>query len=75
MHRIVLFLLTLLLCGELAAQSSLYEREQQEKYRWVEYHKWKFKGKTYTALTSGQKCLVLMTRLEFGSLGSFNKWK
>ena len=26
MHRIVLFLLTLLLCGELAAQSSLYER-------------------------------------------------
>ena len=57
------------------SQSSLYEREQQEKYRWVEYHKWKFKGKTYTALTSGQKCLVLMTRVEFGLLGSYNKYK
>ena len=55
--------------------SSLYEREQQEKYRWVEYHKWKFKGKTYTALTSGQKCFVLMTRVEFGLLGSYNKYK
>ncbi len=52
-----------------------YNREQQEKYRWVEYHKWKFKARTFTALTSGVKCLVLMTRLEFGILGSFNKYK
>ena len=57
------------------AMSSLYEREQQEKYKWVEYHKWKFKAKTYTALTSGQKCFVLMTRVEFGLLGSYNKYK
>lgn len=56
-------------------KSPNYNREQQEKYRWVEYHKWKFKGRTFTALTGGQKCLVLMTRLEFGILGSFNKWK
>ena len=56
-------------------KSPNYNKEQQEKYRWVEYHKWKFKGRTFTALTSGQKCLVLMTRLEFGLLGSFNKWK
>ena len=56
-------------------KSANYNREQQEKYRWVEYHKWKFKGRTFTALTGGQKCLVLMTRLEFGILGSFNKWK
>ena len=49
--------------------------EQQEKYRWIEYNKWKFKAKTYTALTSGQKCLVLMTRVEFGLLGSYNKHK
>lgn len=54
--------------------SSTYEREQQEKYRWIEYHKWKFKSKTYTALTSGAKCFVLMTRVEFGLLGSFNKY-
>ena len=56
-------------------KSANYNREQQEKYRGVEYHKWKFKGRTFTALTGGQKCLVLMTRLEFGILGSFNKWK
>ena len=57
------------------SKSATYNKEQQEKYRWVEYHKWKFKGRMFTALTSGQKCLVLMTRLEFGLLGSFNKWK
>ena len=48
---------------------------QQEKYRWVEYHKWKFKAKTYTALTNGQKCFVLMTRVELGLLGAYNKYK
>ncbi len=57
------------------SNSKTYEQEQQEKYRWVEYHKWKFKSKTYTALTSGTKCFVLMTRVEFGILGSFNKYK
>ena len=52
-----------------------YQAEQQEKYRWIEYHKWKFKSKTYTALSSGAKCFVLMTRVELGILGSFNKDK
>ena len=52
-----------------------YQAELQEKYRWIEYHKWKFKSRTYTALTGGQKCLVLMTRAEFGILGSYNKDK
>ncbi len=55
--------------------SPTYVDEQQEKYRWIEYHKWKFKSKTYTALTSGQKCFVLMTRVELGILGSYNKYK
>ena len=55
--------------------SPTYSREQQEKFRWVEYHKWKFKAKTYTALSGGQKCFVLMTRVEFGLLGSYNKYK
>jgi outer membrane protein insertion porin family len=41
----------------------------------VEYHKWKFKSRTYTALSDGQKCFVLMTRVEFGLLGSYNKYK
>ncbi len=56
-------------------QSATYVDEQQEKYRWVEYHKWKFKSKTYTALTGGTKCLVLMTRVELGLLGYYNKYK
>ena len=56
-------------------QSATFNAEQQEKYRWVEYHKWKFKARTFTALTSGQKCFVLMTRFEFGLLGSYNKYK
>ena len=57
------------------ALSKNYAKEQQDKYRWVEYHKWKFKSKTYTALTNGAKCFVLMTRVEFGILGSYNKYK
>jgi outer membrane protein insertion porin family len=52
-----------------------YNAEQQEKYRWVEYHKWKFKTRTFTALTDGQKCFVLMTRIEAGLLGKYNKDK
>ena len=56
-------------------QSSTFLAEQQEKYKWVEYHKWKFKAKTYTALSGGQKCFVLMTRVEFGLLGSYNRFK
>ncbi len=52
-----------------------FQREQQEKYRWIEYHKWKFKSRTFTALTASQKCLVLMTRAEIGILGSYNKNK
>ncbi len=56
-------------------RSATYTQEQQEKYRWVEYHKWKFKSRTYTALTGGTKCLVLMTRVELGLLGYYNKYK
>lgn len=56
-------------------QSATYLAEQQEKFKWVEYHKWKFKAKTYTALSGGQKCFVLMTRVELGLLGSYNPYK
>ena len=55
--------------------SATYEDEQREKYRWIEYHKWKFKSRTFTSLTEGQKCLVLMTRVELGILGSYNSHK
>lgn len=42
----------------------------QEKYRWVEYHKWKFTVEWYTELANK---LVLMTRTGFGYLGNYNK--
>ncbi len=55
------------------------EKDQQKMYRWIEYHKWKFKAKTFTPLTpmgnEKQRTLVLMTRAEFGFLGSYNKYK
>ena len=52
-----------------------YSKEQQEKYHWIEYHKWKFKARTFTALSSSQKCFVLVTRVELGLLGSYNRNK
>lgn len=52
-----------------------YKRELQEKFRWIEYHKWKFKARTFTQLSPGNKCLVLMTRVEFGLLGHYNQYK
>ena len=52
-----------------------YNSELQDKYRWIEYHKWKVKTRTFTPLTNGQKCLVLMTRVELGILGCYNSAK
>lgn len=57
------------------ANSATFQDEQQDKYRWIEYHKWKFKFRNFTALTGGQKCFVLMSRVEFGLLGSYNRYK
>lgn len=56
-------------------QSASYQREAQEKYRWIEYHKWKLKFRTFTALSSAVKTPVLMTRVEFGILGAYNRYK
>ena len=52
-----------------------YQDELAEKFKWIEYYKIKFHSKTYTALAGGDKCPVLMTRVDFGFLGSFNKNK
>jgi len=45
----------------------------QEKYKWIEYHKWTFTGKMFTPLTANDKSLVLMTRAMFSYLGHYNK--
>ena len=42
----------------------------QDRYRWIEYHKWSFKGAVYTKLIGD---LVLMARAQFGYLGYYNR--
>ena len=42
----------------------------QDRYRWIEYHKWSFKGAVYTKLVGD---LVLMARAQFGYLGYYNR--
>lgn len=45
---------------------------EEERYRFIEYHKWKFTGKVFTPLSRDSK-LVLMARAEFGYLGHYNE--
>ncbi len=64
--------------GYYTSTGSITQDNRNKLYNWVEYHKWKFKAKTYTALMDYQahpKCLVLMSRIEFGLLGHYNKYK
>lgn len=42
----------------------------QDKYQWIEYHKWTFKAAVYTQLVGD---LVLMTRAQFGFLGYYSE--
>ncbi|MDQ1769659.1 outer membrane protein assembly factor BamA [Labilibaculum sp. A4] len=51
------------------------DRDNQKRYKWIEYHKWVFKGKMYTSLLNSTDKLVLYTGTEFGYLGYFNKDK
>ncbi|MGM0612004.1 MAG: outer membrane protein assembly factor BamA [Bacteroidota bacterium] len=41
-----------------------------EKFKWVEYHKWKFKSSWYTSLAGD---LVASMRTKFGFLGLYNR--
>lgn len=42
----------------------------EERYKWIEYHKWTFKSKMYTQIIGD---LVLETRIDFGFVGYYNK--
>ncbi len=42
----------------------------QDRYKWIEYHKWSFKGSVFTKLFDD---LVLMARAQFGYLGYYNR--
>jgi outer membrane protein insertion porin family len=41
-----------------------------QRYKWIEYHKWKFNAANYVKLVGD---LVLMTRAQFGFLGYYNR--
>ena len=43
--------------------------DDQEKYKWIEYYKWKWKSTWYTSFANK---LVLGTRIEMGLLGAYN---
>ncbi|MEC3905771.1 POTRA domain-containing protein [Tamlana sp. 2201CG12-4] len=51
-----------------AAQARIAEIDQ-ERYKWLEFYKVKFKGDWYTQIT---KDLVLRPSIEFGFLGAYN---
>ncbi|HAG16789.1 MAG TPA: outer membrane protein assembly factor BamA [Bacteroidales bacterium] len=42
----------------------------EDKYKWVEYHKWKMKANFFSSIFGD---LVLSTRAQFGFLGYYNK--
>ena len=46
------------------------QQTSQNRYKWIEYHKWSFKGAIYTKLIGD---LVLMARAQFGYLGYYNR--
>ena len=46
----------------------------EERYHWIEYHKWQLKSKWFFPLTNNQN-LVLMAAAEMGYLGHYNKNK
>ena len=47
------------------------EWSSANRYKWIEYHKWKFSGAVYTKL--GNTDFVVMSRAQFGFLGYYNR--
>ena len=59
--------------AEQAELNSQREVLEEERFKWLEYYKVKFKGDWYTTLMgSGDKSLVLRANAELGFLGSYN---
>lgn len=46
--------------------------KDREKYRWIEFHKWKFKGRVFMPLDKNEK-FVLYTGVQYGYLGYYDK--
>ncbi len=53
--------------------SSLETITDKEKYKWIEYHKWRFNAEWFVSLTRSKKFpLVLRFAAKFGFLGKYN---
>lgn len=46
----------------------------EERYKWIEFHKWHLKAQWFVALSRNQN-LVLMAKAEMGYLGNYNRNK
>ncbi len=58
-----------------ALSESQTQEAKKQLYQWIEYWKLRFKSRTYTPLSSNpQWTPVLMTRFDFGLIGSYNKY-
>jgi len=49
------------------------ELPNQERYKFIEFHKWKFNSAWFTPLSGGKNRLVLNTKVGFGYLGTYNQ--
>ena len=47
------------------------EMSNEDRYKWIEYHKWLFKGDWFSSI-SKNKNLVLHTKFEYGFLGYYD---
>ncbi|VAW23923.1 Outer membrane protein assembly factor YaeT [hydrothermal vent metagenome] len=48
--------------------------DNNKRYKWIEYHKWLFKGQFFEPLSSNRN-LVLRTAYEMGFLGYYDKYR
>ncbi|MDE6563260.1 MAG: outer membrane protein assembly factor BamA [Muribaculaceae bacterium] len=63
------------LANSTESTTKVRDQANKELYRWIEYWKLRFKSRTYTPLSTNQQWTpVLMTRFDFGLLGSYNKY-
>ncbi|MBL4710446.1 MAG: outer membrane protein assembly factor BamA, partial [Flavobacteriales bacterium] len=48
------------------------ELDNQDRYKFIEFHKWKFNSSWFTPLAGNERKLVLNTKVGFGYLGEYN---
>ena len=51
-------------------EAAKQDAEVASRYKWIEYHKWKFKLSTFNTIVGN---LVLNSKIEFGYIGYYNK--